>query len=74
MILKQVHYLETTNKLDLTGKQQHGIKKNKSTATVGTLLQSMIARAADNDCYVVMASLDLSMALLILLWGNYVKT
>ena len=62
LILKQIHYLESTNKLDLTGKQQHGFKKNKSTATVGTLLQSMIARAADNDCYVVMASLDLSMA------------
>ena len=62
LILNQIHYLESTNKLDLTGKQQHGFKKNKSTATVGTLLQSMIARAADADCYVVMASLDLSMA------------
>ena len=27
LILKQIHYLETTNKLDLTGKQQHGFKK-----------------------------------------------
>ncbi len=62
LILKQIHYLEKTNKLDLTGKQQHGFKKNKSTATVGTLLQSMIARAADANCFVVMASLDLSMA------------
>jgi hypothetical protein len=62
LILKQIHYLEKTNKLDLTGKQQHGFKKNKSTATVGTLLQSMIARAADENCFVVMASLDLSMA------------
>ena len=62
LILKQIHYLESTNKLDLTGKQQHGFKKNKSTATVGTLLQSLIARAADENCYVVMASLDLSMA------------
>ena len=51
LILNQIHYLESTNKLDLTGKQQHGFKKNKSTATVGTLLQSMIARAADADCY-----------------------
>ena len=38
LILNQIHYLESTNKLDLTGKQQHGFKKNKSTATVGTLL------------------------------------
>ena len=62
LILKQIYYLESKNKLDLTGKQQHGFKRNKSTSTVGTLLQSLIARAADNDCYVVMASLDLSMA------------
>ena len=27
LILKQIHYLESTNKLDLTGKQQHGLKK-----------------------------------------------
>ena len=59
LILKQIHYLESKNKLDLTGKQQHGFKKNKSTATAGALLQSIIARAADNDCYVVMASMDL---------------
>ena len=39
LILKKIHYLETINKLDLTGKQQHGFKRNKSTATVGTLLQ-----------------------------------
>ena len=62
LILKQIHYLESTNKLDLTGKQQHGFKKNKSTATAGALLQSLISRAADDNCYVVMASLDLSMA------------
>ena len=47
LILKQIHYLETTNKLDLTGKQQHGFKRNKSTATAGALLQSLIARATD---------------------------
>ena len=62
LILKQIHYLEQTNKLDLTGKRQHGFKKNKSTATAGALLQSIISRAADDKCYVVMASLDLSMA------------
>ena len=27
LILNQIHYLESTNKLDLTGKQQHGFKK-----------------------------------------------
>ena len=47
LILKQINYLESTNKLDLTGKQQHGFKKNKSTATASTLLKSFISRAAD---------------------------
>ena len=62
LILKQIHYLESKNKLDLTGKQQHGFKRKKSTATAGALLQSLIARAADENCFVVMASLNLSMA------------
>ena len=31
LILKQIHYLESTNKLDLTGKQQHGFKRNQYT-------------------------------------------
>ena len=39
LILNQIHYLEKTNKLDLTGKNQHGFKKTKSTATAGALLQ-----------------------------------
>ena len=29
LILKQIHYLENMNKLDLTGKHQHGFKRNK---------------------------------------------
>ena len=37
LILKQIQYLESKNKLDLSGKQQHGFKRNKSTATVGAL-------------------------------------
>ena len=62
LILKQIHYLESKNKIDLTGKQQHGFKRNKSTATVGALVQYLIACEADENCYVIMASLDLSMA------------
>ena len=62
LILKQIHYLENKNLLDLTGKQQHGFKKQKSTATAGKLLQSIISRAADDNCFVLMASLDLSAA------------
>ena len=57
LILKQIHYLEISNKLDLTGKNQHGFKRNKSTATAGVLLQSVLARAADEKCYVLMTNL-----------------
>ena len=62
LILKQIHYLETVNKLDFTCKQQHGFKKNKSTATAGLLLHSLITHATDSNNYVLMASLDLSAA------------
>ena len=62
LILKQIHYLETINKLDFTCKQQHGFKKNKSTATAGLLLQSLITHATDSNNYALMASLDLSAA------------
>ena len=30
LILKQIQYLENKNKLDLTGKRQHGFKKTKA--------------------------------------------
>ena len=62
LILKEIQFLENKNKLDLNGKQQHGFKRKKSTATAGALLQSLIALAVDENFYVVMASLDLSMA------------
>ena len=35
LILNQIHYLKSKNKLNLTGKQQHGFKRSKSTATAG---------------------------------------
>ena len=62
LILKQIHYLEKTNKLDFTGKSQHGFKKGKSTASAGLLLQSLISHSTDEKNYVLMASLDLSSA------------
>jgi hypothetical protein len=58
-ILKQIHYLETINHLDLTGKSQHGFKKIK-VQSQQALLQSIIACAADNDNFAIMASLGLS--------------
>ena len=41
--------------------KQHDLK-NKNTATAGSQLKSIISRATDSNCYVVMASLGLSMA------------
>ena len=62
LILKRIQTIELENNIDLTGKQQHGFKKNKSTTTLALQIQSLIARALDDDNYVLMASLDLSAA------------
>ena len=51
-----------TNKVDLTGVNQHGFKKNQSTSTLSAKLLSDIARALYDDNYVIVASLDLSSA------------
>ena len=60
--ITQIYELEILNGITVGGKQQHGFIKNKSTATAGMLLQSLIARALDDDCYVALAGIDLSAA------------
>ena len=62
LILKRIQAIEIFHNVDLTGKQQHGFKKCKSTSTLALQLQSLIARALDDDNYVLMASVDLSAA------------
>ena len=62
LILKRIQVIELDNNADLTGKQQHGFKKGKSTTSLALQLQSLIARALDDDNFVLMASLDLSAA------------
>ena len=62
LILKRIFEIEDLNMVDLTGREQHGFKKGKSTATAGLVIQSIIARALDENNYVVMASVDLSAA------------
>ena len=62
LILKRILEIELNFGVDLTGKQQHGFKKNKSTSTLSLQLQSLIARALDEDNYALMASVDLSAA------------
>ena len=46
----------------LTGNNQHGFKKERSTITASLDIQSRVAALMDQDQYVAMASLDLSAA------------
>ncbi len=46
----------------MTGVSQHGFKKNRSMSTLSAKLLSNIARALDDDNYVMVASLDQSSA------------
>ena len=62
LILKRINEIQDVNKIDLTRNGQHGFKKNRSTMTLSLELQSIIARALDNDEHVLVASLDLSSA------------
>ena len=62
LILGHLWKLAETNNINLTGENQHGFKKEKSTITAALQLQSTIARALDDNNYYVLASLDLSSA------------
>ena len=62
LILLRIQKLEALNRIDLTGKSQHGFKRKHSTATAGLTIQSLIARALNDDNFALMASLDLSAA------------
>ena len=62
LLLKRILDIQAENNCDLTSLNQHGFKKGKSTATISLTIQSLIARALDEDNYVLMSSLDLSSA------------
>ena len=62
LIQKRIFEIEKKCNVDITGKEQHGFKKAKSTATAGLILQSLIARALDRGKYSIMASVDLTAA------------
>ena len=62
LLLKGILDIQAENDCDLTSSNQHGFKKGKSTATISLTIQSLIARALDDDNYVLMSSLDLSSA------------
>ena len=48
--------------MDLTGVNQHGFKRKRSTKTAGLSIQSALARAIEQGKFAIMASLDLSSA------------
>ena len=62
LILKRILEIQDTNNCDITGINQHGFKKNKSTSTLSLEIQNLISRALDEDKLVLLASLDLSAA------------
>jgi hypothetical protein len=62
LILKRIMDIQTTHGVDLTGVNQHGFKKARSTSTLTIQLQSMIANALNDDQFGMVASLDLSSA------------
>ncbi len=53
--------IEKQKGVDMTGEMQHGFKKNKST-TAALMLQNITTKAMDEDCYVAVASMDLTAA------------
>jgi hypothetical protein len=62
LILKRLENIAQENNIDLTGIQQHGFKRKRSTTTASLTLQSPISRKMDENKFAAMASLDLSAA------------
>ena len=62
LILKRILEIQDEGGIDLTGSKQHGFKRNRSTSTLSVELLSQIARAVDDENFVIVASIDLSAA------------
>ena len=62
LILQRIQDLEDEKGMDLTGINQHGFKRGKSTTTASLAIQSALARALDVGEYALLAGLDLSSA------------
>ena len=63
LILQRITEIEQEMKVDLTGKNQHGFKRGKSTKTACIEIQSALSRALDKGNFALLASIDLSAAL-----------
>jgi hypothetical protein len=62
LVLKPILKIQDNEGTDLTGDQQHGFKRKRSTSTLSSKLLSEISRALDDDDYVLTTSIDLSSA------------
>ena len=62
LVLKRILEIQDNEGTDLTGDQQHGFKRKRSTSTLSSKLLSEISRALDDDDYVLTTSIDLSSA------------
>ncbi len=58
LILMRILEIEEESGTSLTGTNQHGFKKERSTITASIDIQSRVAALLDQDQYVVVASLD----------------
>jgi hypothetical protein len=58
----QILEIEEQAGTSLTGQNQHGFKKERSTITASVEIQSRVATLMDQDQYIAMASIDLSAA------------
>jgi hypothetical protein len=56
LILKQINYLETENKLGFNRKQQHGFKKNKSNTT--TCKKLLVSKIYKSNYYLIVKTLE----------------
>ncbi len=63
LILMGILEIKEQAGISLTGANQHGLKKEQSTITASVEIQSRVSSALmDQDQYIAMASLDLSVA------------
>jgi hypothetical protein len=62
LILKRTGEIQEQNNVEIAGTNQHGFKKDMSTSTLSLTLQSLFARALNENKFVLMSSLDLSTA------------
>jgi hypothetical protein len=60
LTLRKSLEIQEANASDVTGNKKHGLKKGHSSTTLSIKVYSLIAKALDEDKFVLVLSLDLS--------------